>query len=99
MRPPSPGKSSRERSRGPEEGGGTDVGLSIPASEKVRVAAEKEMPEEVGKKEGRGVSGAKGKGKCEGAVAPESLPTIRSPTAPHPTHSSLPLDASVSALL
>ena len=58
MRPPSPGKSSRERSRGPEEGGGTDVGLSIPASEKVRVAAEKEMPEEVGKKEDVGGGGS-----------------------------------------
>lgn len=59
------------------------MGLSNPASEKVRVAAEKEMPKEVGKKESRGVSGAKGKGECEHAVLPESLPPRRSPTAPH----------------
>lgn len=50
------------------------MGLGASASEKVRVAAEKERPEAVGKKEGRCVSGAKG-GECDCAAVPESLPT------------------------
>jgi hypothetical protein len=92
VRPPSPGKSRRENSGGPEEGGGTDVGPGTSASEKVRVAAEKEMPEEVGKKEGRCVPGARGEG--DGAVTFAH----RSPTEPHAALVPLPFDASVSAL-
>lgn len=52
-----------------------EVGLSTSASEKVRGAAEKEMPEKVEKKEGRCVSGAKG-GECE---VQESLPSTEAP--------------------
>lgn len=55
------GKSKRERFRGLEEGGGTNVGFSILVLERVRVVVEKEIFEEVGKKEGRCVLGAKGK--------------------------------------
>lgn len=55
------------------------MGLSTSASEKVRVAAEKEMPQEVGKKKGRCVSGVKGGGESDGAVVPESLPTPEVP--------------------
>lgn len=50
------------------------MGLGASASEKVRVAAEKEMPEEVGKREGRRVSGARG-GRGDGAVLPAPVPT------------------------
>lgn len=44
MGTPSPGKSSRDRSRGPKEDRGTNVELGASASEKVRAAAEKERP-------------------------------------------------------
>lgn len=75
-----------------------DVGLRTSASEKVRVAAEKEMPREVGKKEGRYVAGMKGVRESDGAVVPESLPTTEAPELPTRAHIPLPLEASDSAL-
>lgn len=54
------------------------MGLRTSASEKVRVAAETEMPEKVGKREGGCVPGVKG-GEWEGAV----VQTLCPPQKPH----------------
>lgn len=60
------------------------MGLSISASEKVRVAAEKEMPREVEeKKGGRCVLGVKGKGKSEGCPPQKPHGSTQVPSFPY----------------
>lgn len=60
------------------------MGLSISASEKVRVAAEKEMPREVGAGgEGRCVLGVKREGKSEGCPPQKPHGSTQGPSFPN----------------